>query len=467
MTERIYVISDLHLGGATAAENDGPDFRMCGDAGLARLLRFAQHVRDEAAPGGAAIRLVLAGDVVDVLAEVPWTAFEADAARADEKLGRILARTESFWAGLRDCLRAGVELTVMIGNHDLEMSLPSSLTRLRGALPGARFWMGPEALRFGPTWIEHGNQRDRFNHVDHPALAAARLEVEAGRTPAFPTVPGSEIVRQIVNPAKERYSFVDLLKPETSAMLPFLALLDADRWQRARTFLAQAMRTRPVADGVDPAQIAALIAGDAELQAHLRAADRAAFRGDPSEIGLAHLPAQFERWWQEHVDGASRKAQRALLQDVLRANAGAYAADFGPTCVGSDDYLAAARRIVEHHETGAEVVIMGHTHHAKVEDLGANRWYLNTGTWADLMRIPAAVLDDDPAVADSALDAFARELATNDLAAHRMLRPTFARVDIDGDRVVDADVWWFHDPDTRPPTRLRQSLDLDGWPVFA
>ena len=73
----------------------------------------------------------------------------------------------------------------------------------------------------------------------------------------------------------------------------------------------------------------------------------------------------------------------------------------------ADTYLTPAKAAVER---GFEVVIYGHTHLAK--DFGIKTpggkvgRYLNTGTWADLMRMPDAVFGKDDDAAAQALDEF-------------------------------------------------------------
>lgn len=77
-------------------------------------------------------------------------------------------------------------------------------------------------------------------------------------------------------------------------------------------------------------------------------------------------------------------------------------------------------------------VVFGHTHHAKKLTLtkpGAT--YLNTGTWAELMRFPPEVLSDDDEVARSALETFARQLDEGALDGLTRFEPTYVRLDVD------------------------------------
>src|SRR5262249_61234379 len=103
--------------------------------------------------------------------------------------------------------------------------------------------------------IEHGNRYDTWNMVPHNLLRHVRAKLSRGEKPRrYPNVPGSELVCKVVNRLKKKYRFVDLLKPETEAVLPALPALDPkpgglleqvmNGIRRARPF-ARAKRTRP------------------------------------------------------------------------------------------------------------------------------------------------------------------------------------------------------------------------------
>jgi len=94
---------------------------------------------------------------------------------------------------------------------------------------------------------------------------------------------------------------------------------------------------------------------------------------------------------------------------------------------------------------GFRVVVFGHTHLAKrVPMLGGAALYLNTGTWAELMRIPDVVLSDS-AAGDSVLAEFVEALADNQLGPWRTLIPTFARIELEGETLMSADVFLFEE----------------------
>ena len=120
------------------------------------------------------IELVINGDIVDYLADDDfpeptigaqiWT---IDDAHAVTKLERIAERTRGaaqrgLFEALKDFLGAGHRLTLILGNHDVELSLPAVRRRLLALLGGERarlrFVYDGEAYTVGRVLIEHGNR---------------------------------------------------------------------------------------------------------------------------------------------------------------------------------------------------------------------------------------------------------------------------------------------------------------------
>src|SRR5690348_14500830 len=87
---RVYVISDLHLGGAPDGRANGRGFRIF--TRTPELVSFIDAVARRPA-GDPRVELVINGDFVDFLAEIDpdhcrWTPLKS-AAQAEEVLGRI------------------------------------------------------------------------------------------------------------------------------------------------------------------------------------------------------------------------------------------------------------------------------------------------------------------------------------------------------------------------------------------
>ena len=472
---RLLVISDLHLGGAPARDGR-PAFQMCTERGRAQLARFLRWATAQQ-KNSQDLQLVIAGDVVDFLAERnargEFEPFTSDEDEAERKLGAILEQTKAVWDGLREFVKSGAALTVMLGNHDLELSLPKARRLLLETLgPGrVEFLYDNQAFTLGPVLIEHGNRYDDWNAVPHDALREARSQASRRESVAFDALPGSRMVVDIVNPTKEVMQFVDLLKPEDAALLPFLALLAPERFKLASGALQNRVRALRVQydNGQQPKDrnyiagdtgsqqlaVAGIGTGSDEDDRLLELAAEAASGGDPN---LASSGASFAERWKARLASAYRDRQLSLLLRALRAFSGSSAAAFDME-FEKPQYLTAA---TESAGRGFDVVIYGHTHLAKKLSLRGRRTaegqqiardalYLNCGTWADLMALPQEILGaDDAPVSDRALEqlrAFADDLANNRLEAWRRMLPTFADVCVHADGRVDAEVRWLDDQD--------------------
>jgi UDP-2,3-diacylglucosamine pyrophosphatase LpxH len=443
MHTTLYVISDLHLGGAPA-ENGQRGFQICPPRTQARLARFIDEL-----PGrtpDADVRLVLAGDIVDFLAEEPFEAFTADGQAAHTKLKSIIKNTQPVWTALQDFVgsRRGGALTLMLGNHDLELCLPGVRRLLFDTIGEGRveFLYDNQAYTYGPVLIEHGNRFDEWNAVPHGALRRVRSQLSRGDTTSpFPALPGSQLVVEVMNPLKKDYAFVDLLKPETAGVLPLLAALGAGSlrhiWQGfqtyRRTFAIDFDESR---EPRDETYIAARGDSDQEL---FDLAENIALGGDPTQVGAIKDALMGAR---KAVSAQVREYRRGALFKALRARAEGHRLAFDVE-KEINTYEIAARRAVR---AGHQVVVYGHTHLVKRVPLGASGGplpvYLNTGTWADLIRVPESVWMADEAAARIALRDFVTDLEGDTVERWQRAVPTFAKVELDGDVVTSSDVYF-------------------------
>jgi hypothetical protein len=104
-------------------------------------------------------------------------------------------------------------------------------------------------------------------------------------------------------------------------------------------------------------------------------------------------------------------------------------------------YLDAARELFN---GGFRYVIFGHSHLAKKIELppGSGRWYLNSGTWSDRMRLPGEILSAGPAEARAKLEPFVQSLGEGRLDRWIVFQPTFVQLDLDaGDHILRAEVF--------------------------
>jgi len=491
MTQSIFVISDLHLGGAPASA-DSPSFQMCSAEGRKHLAAFLTWVKERKS-AQRDVHLVIAGDIVDFLAEKDqyhaFSAFTEDQKVADWKLTNIMDNTLEVWRGLADVVKQGCALTLMLGNHDIELSLPQVRRHLLDTIGPGRidFLYDNEAFTLGDLLIEHGNRYDGFNVVAYDSLRRLRSSLSRrGQPERFPAQPGSDLVFKVMNPIKQKFAFVDLLKPETSAVLPILAALDPQVWRSTGravydAALAAWRQSQYDAEGQPTSSefIAAvknqgtpgttaksteLIAGSATADSASQGYDEAF--PDSRQFALADelakaygpLPSQEIAGILSTLAARVKAAVEGVEIKILYKAMCAWAANDTKTFdIGQESktYLTPATTLAKR---GFKVVVNGHTHIAKrvpIPEHGAT--YLNTGTWADLMRIPPAVLDPRNAEAgQSSLKQLLEDLKNNKIDGLRRPVPTFAWIEVDNDQVISADVHFF-DPSGETP-----SLSTDG-----
>jgi UDP-2,3-diacylglucosamine pyrophosphatase LpxH len=507
---RVFIISDLHLGGQYPKPCErGRGFRLCTHADA--VTAFIKSLTSEVGEQGPC-ELVLNGDTVDFLAEVgdkpeSWLSFTADPEQAVAKLEAIVKRDKAVFDALGAFLDKGGRLTVLLGNHDIELSLPAVRTALRHAL-GVKpihdfeFLYDGEAYIVGDALIEHGNRYDAWNQVDYDSLRHIRSfqsrRQEVPRQNVFTPPAGSEMVRSVINPIKKDYAFIDLLKPETSAVAPILLALEPGYRSLVASIALLYKQTRshglagpitpkyggdireerdvrriPGSDmapeggtgmrafGGDMAagppaaptsnrgdkekalkEILREALGDAgesflhELDAQVAEASPLRQRGGQIADGTVSRLLGFASLLFGHTSQSYEKRIPALLK-AMRGIQDTKTFDVGTETAA--EYLNAARELANR---GFRYVIFGHTHQAKRVDVGDNHLYLNSGTWADVLRFPAEILDSK-ADALPALQAFVENMKAGDFSAWTLFYPSYIRLDLEGNKVVNGDLFTF------------------------
>jgi len=91
------------------------------------------------------------------------------------------------------------------------------------------------------------------------------------------------------------------------------------------------------------------------------------------------------------------------------------------------NYQAAAEALAG---KGFATIVFGHTHLAKDTKAGDAR-YLNTGTWADVMRMPPEIVHGAPVAALEKLALFAQAIRDKRFDEYLLFRPTFAHIRLD------------------------------------
>jgi UDP-2,3-diacylglucosamine pyrophosphatase LpxH len=476
---RLFVISDLHLGGTPhVVSESAPGSQIC--HAYQELTDFIDWVREQA-DGAGSVELVVNGDIVDFLMEddyggatvaSPWS---PDEVLVLEKLKLIMARTRSGgtygpFEAMAALLRDGQSLTFLLGNHDVELSLPGVRRYLERQMQGGghfRFIYDGEAYVRGDLLIEHGNRYDPWNIVDYSALRQERSMLSRGLgtrmkqrvSGAFVPPPGSFMVTKVINEIKRRYRFVDLLKPETEAVLPILLALHSN----LQHVLAAALQmysqsdneflsaTEPMQDG----QLSARGGADVvSLEASLRRV-----LGDTASV---LFPVQTGRGEELGVGDAWRRLQelsaniiiflddaRGLFADqavaardeVLRV---ALAAWRGTLSRDEGREVSPYREAVQElaNEGGFNCVVFGHTHLRKQEAMdidGRVVTYINTGTWTDTMQIPLDLLEPG-AAARTSFRSFVNDLKQNRLDGYLERCLSYADIRLEEERVVVAEL---------------------------
>lgn len=461
----LFVISDLHIGGALPSLPGERGFRI--NTHMAELAAFLRELVARRLDQQEAMELVINGDFVDFLAEADpqdgrHHAFVAEADHASALFDAITLRDSDFFDALAELLASGCALTLLLGNHDIELSLPAVRERLcvrlgLTGLAGLRFVYDGEAYSVGDVLIEHGNRYDGWNVVDHDRLRRSRSEASRRLAPSaaarFEPPAGSLMVQRLINPIKHEYPFVDLLKPETAAALPLLLALEpslatqaalvevarlrAKAWKHEPNAPARPTQSGDIAAGEEAdtlSPLAELLAGQmgeqeaADLMALLRQARQAqdAQRGEISGGTVARALSFFGL----PTAGHQSDRMKSLL-DALRTLQGDHS--FRRDVEGDKHQWAAAQELAA---VGFAVVIFGHTHLAKKIALADGATYINTGTWADLIRLPDIIVSGPRPQALVELERFANALRAREFGEYLTWQPTFAHLRFDKQRKV-------------------------------
>ena len=412
--DELQVVSDLHLGGL-------PGFQIF--ASGPELAWLADSVATSPAQGDAA--LLINGDFIDFLAEDPPRAFDPDGAAA--KIDRVLADPAfkpAFDAMARLLATPRRRLIINLGNHDLELALPWVRARLVGALcgegPGSDAARSRLHLVTDGTGVRcqvgrasvlclHGNETDAWNVTDHERLRRLVRDRRYG-LPAEPWVPnaGAQLVVEVMNQVKAAYPFVDLLKPETQAVVPILSALNPALLRRMQELGAVAARTaadlvrlrtgflgadeladEPGAPGGSGAAPAWQAAAPGASAAALMAQAEQAFAAGTTPISLVRA-SQAEQLgvWTAAWDWLRGQPRHEVLREALEFLDKDQSFEPGAP---DDTFKQFDARVAPE----IDLLLTGHTHLARSlpRQRGAGH-YFNSGTWARLMRIAPEVRRD-------------------------------------------------------------------------
>ncbi len=423
--DELYVVSDIHMGGASGFQilKEGPR--------LGTLIRKLATARP-----GKRVGLVLNGDVIDSLAE------DIDGYVAIDDADRMMARLYEdptfapVWEGLTAFVREpGRRLVIVLGNHDIEMALPLVEASIRARLAAAddvaqgRITFATHGAGFGclvgraRVFCTHGNEVDAWNWVDYDLLRTLAMSQSAGAffdRAAWEPNAGTKLVKDVMNGVKQKYAWIDLLKPETEAALGVLLVLDpgqALKIQKIRSALSAyvnkvkgglklagwlSVDRLPAAPVTSPQAVpvehllganllAAVRGGGASAgkdpDAMLREAERAL--SDPNRLRATDsAPPEtlgLGQWMWDRLNGVEpAEALRAALKDWLKD-------DTTWDITKTDDTF---KEVMKHVGASVDFVVTGHTHLERALRVApdADRYYYNCGTWIRLLRLTDAVL---------------------------------------------------------------------------
>jgi UDP-2,3-diacylglucosamine pyrophosphatase LpxH len=408
--DRLYVVSDLHLGGRSDAEVFDSSEE------LGALIRWTAK-----AAVSEDVGFVIAGDIVDFLAFHEATYFNAD--KAEVWLESLMKKPVGV---VFDALKELTEverarLILLIGNHDIELALPTVQSKLLSMVAGSPAARSRVTMSLDGTGYSclvggrrvlclHGNERDSWNVIDHPALRRRVRDVKRGHVPA-PWEPnaGTTLVIDVMNPIKRMLPFVDLLQPETNAVPNVLLALDkerrglgigeavrksvdiirrklGDRWRIQRDTLGSvdigryrddfdALESSPEDDPYELERRREDLYDSVE-DAYARKLRPIELAGRPGRtLGVLHTVAAA---LHIGVQGNLREA----LKDVLRKEE-----EKSYSIAAPDDTFHTLNQWVG---ADIDVLIAGHTHiekHLPRVEGSKTQVYLNTGTWIRLIQM--------------------------------------------------------------------------------
>ncbi len=434
-----YVISDLHLGQgrdiATGNWHVLEDFRFDDT-----FCAFVEHI----SAGKTPVELVIAGDFIEYLQILPELGLKAPKDHLGITEQESLQRTHvvlgqssiatghpEVFAALRRFIEKGNILTILAGNHDIDILWTSVWLLLYYNIcpPGTpidRFRLVPFSHTIGSAargrvYIEHGQEHDRANRYGdqmqqpfvHDATGVKRLK----------RCWGTLFVDKVYNSLEEQCWFIDNVKPISRVIkmglrgdfvftATAMALLAKFFLTKGTPFFGGVSFSTPGVDGESDERSTEKVmqaVQDEELRDHLgsRLMQDPAFRQE-FEQEMQEFGDEEQQMLQEMQQGATD-----MVWDTQQAAPYDQSFSFSIESEHKEDaYQQAAREVMEQDST-ISTVIMGHTHFA-IDRLpltlndGRSGYFFNSGTWTPRLNArPDAYSWDDLSNPDnytSALD---------------------------------------------------------------
>ena len=268
------------------------------------------------------------------------------------------------------------------------------------------------SLRVGTTRIycAHGNEIDPWNVTDHERIRRIGRDVLQGKGyEEWVPNAGTQLVIDAMNDVKREFPFVDLLKPETEAVIPILLAIKPDL--AAKIINAPRVVARRTRDAV---RMASGFLGDHEFSAGEKSQPLTPL----AEVASRARTREFAKTLLDDAD-KQFQAQRSPMDLVSVDQRGRQLGNLSAIWVGitggsTAEILREKLEALKHDRSfdtthmdetfyefderigdDAEVIVTGHTHLERAHKRkAASGYYFNTGTWARLMKIDESRLND-------------------------------------------------------------------------
>jgi len=381
------IVSDLHLGAGFFDLDKGnvlEDFIV--DETFAR---FLHEMKEESETQGTDFELIIDGDVVEFLQAPALDQFEPRRAYSPEnyrssleedsakKVDLIIKGHPMFFAALREFIKPANpqrKVTILKGNHDVELYWPAVKERIRQAVYAtgerAKLLVFEEVgISREGIYVEHGNQyAEKVNRVDN---FEKPLDPEHEGQLAIPA--GSRFVIEFFNQVEWEKWWVDSVKPMTALIWYALALDFPFAVKTLAAFLKVAHLLI----------VGSLAAGGEDLPAEAERLVRE-LEDEAQRQVLGQRYAEDEAFRREFnarvgrlLEAADAPPEVARTRPVDEASA----FNLGKSIIAEVNSALHQAAETKARETGAQIVVFGHTHDPLCERLESGGLYLNTGTW--------------------------------------------------------------------------------------
>ena len=392
------IVSDLHVGGGPT--DPGDDHIYQGN----QLVHFLDQQASTPEGEAGSLELIFNGDFLE-FAQTNTKAFNyvsdnywCTSSESLAKLNTIIAGHFDVFAALKRFQASGNLVTIAAGNHDVDLAWPAVQERLREV-------GGPDiCFEIGQKWTEryggllqigHGHMHDaanRFKFWDDPIIKS-----KTG-VPCLEMCPGTMFMVKFVNRLEEKYPFADNLLPVSKLFSVLLRDDKAGFSSVAWLFLKFAGTSSLTSLGVTTQP-------DIEKRLLDRAHNNTGFYDDVAAALEASGETEALQEWLKppinvatlqvamlallgHIDDAAwQKLFDARLPGVLGDKHGVTLNALRKAAFedGKKNLRVVARDRAS--DTGARVVVLGHTHQPDEALLKDGALYFNPGCWTRYLEL--------------------------------------------------------------------------------